>query len=218
MAPQKFIRNDMTSLPRLVEEYLSMLKETYEGTGLHLATQQGDEVYAKKIIELCPSLVSSTNSKGDTPLHVAARLGYTSIFIWMLESTKLHNACEQKTLHDPELAEIMNNDGFTPLHCAAMKGSVEILKEFLNRAPSSFYTVTLEKRETVFHIAARHKKNEAFILMAKSDNLGQLLYQLDVDGNTVLHVAASVGSISVNILPPSSFLFFCILCLIIPKM
>ncbi|CAF1699020.1 BnaC03g71720D [Brassica napus] len=32
--------------------------------------------------------------------------------------------------------------------------------------------------------------------MAKSDNLGQLLYQLDIDGNTVLHVAASVGSIA----------------------
>ena len=204
MAPQKFIRNDMTSLSRLVEEYLSMLKETYEGTGLHLATQQGDEVYAKKIIELCPSLVSSTNSKGDTPLHVAARLGDTGIFIWMLESLKLHNACEQKNLD----AEMMNNDGLTPLHCAAMKGSVEILKEFFNRAPSSFYSVTLEKRETVFHIAARHKQNEAFISMAKSDNLGQLLYQLDIDGNTVLHVAASVGSIAVNFLPPSSFLFF----------
>ncbi|CAN6806889.1 hypothetical protein HID58_051419 [Brassica napus] len=192
MAPQKFIRNGMTSLPRLVEEYLSMLKETYEGTGLHLATQQGDEVYAKKIIELCPSLVSSTNSKGDTSLHVAARLGCTSILIWMLESIKLHNACEEKNLD----AEMMNNDGLTPLHCAAMKGSIEILKEFLNRAPSSFYSVTLEKRETVFHIAARHKQNEAFISMAKSDNLGQLLYQLDIDGNTVLHVAASVGSIA----------------------
>ncbi|CAF1699018.1 BnaC03g71730D [Brassica napus] len=113
MAPQKFIRNGMTSLPRLVEEYLSMLKETYEGTGLHLATQQGDEVYAKKIIELCPSLVSSTNSKGDTPLHVAARLGYTSILIWMLdlESIKLHNACEQKNL-DAKKTALCGNEGF----------------------------------------------------------------------------------------------------------
>lgn len=105
MASQNFIKNDKIRLPRLVEEYLSVLNKTYEGTGLHLATQQGDEVDAKKIIELYPSLVSSTNPKGDTPLHVAARLGHASIFIWMLESIGLHNACEQKTLDDPILAE-----------------------------------------------------------------------------------------------------------------
>lgn len=200
----------MASLPRLVEENLSMLEETYEGTDLHQATHLGTKVHAKKKIELCPSLVNSTNSTCDTPLPISASLGhYTSFLIGMLESMKLHTACKTETLDDPKLSEMMNKDGLmTPSHCAAMKGSVEILREFLEKIPSSFNSVTFEKNETVFHIAARHKKDEAFIFMAKSANLGQLLYQVDVVGNTVLHVAASVGSLPVSFLYLSSFSFF----------
>ncbi|VVB15963.1 unnamed protein product [Arabis nemorensis] len=110
----------MARLPRLVEKNMSMFKETYEGTSLHLATQLGDEVDAKKIIELFPSLVSSTNSKGDTPLHLAAILGHTNILILMLEST---NPLRNKNLYDSKVEEMMNKDGLTPLHCAAVKGS-----------------------------------------------------------------------------------------------
>ncbi|VVB05457.1 unnamed protein product [Arabis nemorensis] len=160
MAPEICNRNDMAGFSRFVEENPSMLEERDEETVLHLATQLGYEALAKKIIELSPSLVSSTNSKGETPLHFAASLGHTSILIMMLKS---------ETQDDEKLAEMMNKEGLTPLHCAAMKGSVEILREFLDKAPSSFNSVTLEK-ETVFHIAARNKKNEAFIFMAKSAN------------------------------------------------
>lgn len=185
-----------------------MLEDSNEGTVLHLATQHGYKVLAEKIIELCPSLVRSTNNKGDTPLHFAASLGHTSTLIRMLESTK----CESETLNDPKLAEMMNKNGLTPLHCAAMIGSVEILREFLDKAPSSFDSVTRGKKETVFHLAARHKKNEAFIFMAKSEKLGQLLHQVDAEGNNVLHVAASVGSIAVSLISLSlySSLYFSI--------
>ncbi|ESQ42997.1 hypothetical protein EUTSA_v10015255mg, partial [Eutrema salsugineum] len=161
----------------IIEDNLSMLEEAYDGTVLHLTTQLGFEVHAKKMIELRTALISSANSKGDTPLHLAASLGHTSR---AGPSIALHTASETKALEVPKLAEMMNNDGLTPLHCAAMNGSVEILRVFLDKFPSLFYSVTLAKKETVFH----------------SDKLGQLLYQLDVEGNTVLHAAASVGSIA----------------------
>ncbi|CAL9243575.1 unnamed protein product [Arabidopsis halleri] len=174
MTAQNFGRNDKATFSRYVEENSFRLTETNEG----------------KVLQLCPSLVTSTNSKGDTPLHFAASLGHTSTLIPM--STKY----EGETLDDPKLEEMMNNDGLTPLHCAAMKGSIEILREYLDMSPSSFDSVTGGKKETVFHIAAKHKNNEAFIFMAKSAKLGKLLYQLDAEGNNVLHVAASVGSIA----------------------
>ncbi|EOA25229.1 hypothetical protein CARUB_v10018542mg [Capsella rubella] len=159
----------MASCPRYVEE------KTNEGMVLNLATQHGYMVS------------TSNNSKG----LLAASLGRTSTFI------RIPTKCERETLiNDPKLEEMMNKDGLTPLHRAAMEGSVDILREFLDKAPSSFHSVTRGKKETVFHIAARHKKNEAFIFMAKSPKLDQLLYQLDGEGNNVLHVAASVGSIA----------------------
>ncbi|KAG7534246.1 Ankyrin repeat [Arabidopsis thaliana x Arabidopsis arenosa] len=178
MTPQNFGKNDKATFSRCVKDNSFRLTETNEGTVLHLATQ------------LYPSLVTSTNSKGDTPLHFADSLGHTSTLIQM--STKY----EGETLDDPKLEEMMNNDGMTPLHCAAMKGSIEILREYLDKSPSSFYSVTEGKKETVFHLAAKYKNNEAFIFMAKSAKLGHILYQLDAEGNNVLHVAASVGSIA----------------------
>ncbi|EOA14593.1 hypothetical protein CARUB_v10027843mg [Capsella rubella] len=134
--------------------------------------------------------ITSTNSKGDTPLPFAASLGHTSTLI------QTSKKCERETLDDPIPEEMMNKDGLTPLHCAAMMGSIEILSRYHDEMPYCFESVTRGKKETVFHIAAKHKKNEAFIFMAQREKLGQLLYQLDADGNNVLHVAASVGSIA----------------------
>uniref|UniRef100_A0A1J3II38 Alpha-latroinsectotoxin-Lt1a n=1 Tax=Noccaea caerulescens TaxID=107243 RepID=A0A1J3II38_NOCCA len=169
-----------------------MLKETIVGEDLHEGRKIGYEVLVDKIIELYPTLIGSINSKGDIPLHLAATLGHTNLLLKMLNYKKSHNACKTETSDLSKVAELMNKDGSTPLHCAAMKGQVEIMREFLDKAPS---LVTLEKKEPVFHKAVRHKNANAFIFMAKSANLGQFLYQLDVEGNTVLHVAASVGSL-----------------------
>ncbi|KAL1198545.1 Ankyrin repeat-containing protein [Cardamine amara subsp. amara] len=175
--------------PSLMEE----TNESFGGTFLHLATKLGHEELVKKIIEIRPSLVSSTNSQGDTPLHLAARLGHTSMLLLMLESA----AQSTPVPNNLRLAEMVNNEGLTPLHCAAMNGSVETLTAFINNAPpSSFELVTLQTSETVFHLAARHKKKEAFIFMAEIATLRRLLYELDGEGNTVLHAAASVGFLS----------------------
>ncbi|KAL1191311.1 Ankyrin repeat-containing protein ITN1 [Cardamine amara subsp. amara] len=143
---------------------------------------RNDMASFSRLAKANPSMVEETDeimvSHLANPLHFAARLESTS---FALGDT------------DPNLTDTMN--GWSPLHFAAMKGSIETLKEFLDKAPSSFDSVTRGKKETVFHIAARHKKNEAFIFMAKSAKLGHLLYQLYVEENNVFHVAASVGSI-----------------------
>lgn len=98
-----------------------------------------------------------------------------------------------------EIAEKVDKDGLTPLHRAVINGSVEILKEFLCKAPSSFNITTQGTIETVFHLAAKYQKTKAFIFMAQSANIRQLLYSLDAEDNTVLHVAASVDSTSVSL-------------------
>ncbi|KAL1206511.1 Ankyrin repeat-containing protein ITN1 [Cardamine amara subsp. amara] len=97
---------------------------------------------------------------------------------------------------DQSIAEDVNKDGLTPLHCAAMTGSIEILKEFFNKAPSSFNLTTKGTNETVFHLAAEQKNTKAFIFMAESAIISELIYNLDAEDNTVLHVAASVDSTS----------------------
>lgn len=134
---------------------------------------------------------------------------------WVVEggsrSTLLHHACDTGDLEltsillglDQRLEEALNTNGLSPLHVAVLRGSVLILEEFLEKAPLSFGSLTPSK-ETVFHLAARNKNIDAFIFMAESVGINSqiLLQQTDENGNTVLHIAASM----VCGAPVSSFL------------
>lgn len=117
-------------------------------------------------------------------------------------STLLHHACDRGDIEltsillglDQRLEKALNANGLSPLHLAVLKGSVEILEEFLDKVPMSFSSLTPSK-ETVFHLAARNKNLDAFVFMAESLGINSqiLLQQTDENGNTVLHIAASVA-------------------------
>ncbi|KAF3556192.1 hypothetical protein F2Q69_00016571 [Brassica cretica] len=87
-----------------------------------------------------------------------------------------------------------NTNGLSPLHLVVLIGSVVVLEEFLEKAPLSFSSLTRSK-ETVFHLAAGNKNVDGFIFMAErlGINSQKLLQQVDVNGNTVLHIAVSMS-------------------------
>ncbi|CAN6832503.1 unnamed protein product [Brassica oleracea var. botrytis] len=87
-----------------------------------------------------------------------------------------------------------NTNGLSPLHLVVLIGSVVVLEEFLEKAPLFFSSLTRSK-ETVFHLAARNKNVDGFIFMAErlGINSQKLLQQVDVNGNTVLHIAVSMA-------------------------
>ncbi|XP_023644879.1 ankyrin repeat-containing protein At5g02620 [Capsella rubella] len=125
---------------------------------------------------------------------------------WVVEggslSTLLHHACDRGDFEltsillglDQRLEEALNTNGLSPLHLAVLRGSVVILEEFLEKAPLSFGFLTPSK-ETVFHLAARNKNIDAFVFMAERVGINSqvLLQQTDENGNTVLHIAASMA-------------------------
>ena len=129
-------------------------------------------------------------------------------------TTLLHHACDRGNLElisillglDQGLEKAQNTNGLSPLHLAVLRGPVVVLEEFLEKAPLSFSSLTRSK-ETVFHLAARNKNVDAFIFMAErlSINNQKLMRQVDVNGNTVLHIAVSMSCGA----PVSSFLCRC---------
>ncbi|KAF8083489.1 hypothetical protein N665_0770s0011 [Sinapis alba] len=124
---------------------------------------------------------------------------------WLVEgslTTLLHHACDIGYLEltsillglDQGLEKARDTNGLLPLHLAVMRGHVVLLEEFREKAPLSFSFLTPSK-ESVFHLAARNKNVDAFIFMADSLSINsqKLLQQVDVNGNTVLHVAVSMS-------------------------
>uniref|UniRef100_A0A1J3CV85 Ankyrin repeat-containing protein n=1 Tax=Noccaea caerulescens TaxID=107243 RepID=A0A1J3CV85_NOCCA len=206
------LKNDEAAFDKLVQDQPSMIqkrdKKNHGESVLHLVTRAGHKEFAKKIIGTCPSLVYSTDDNGDTPLHVAATCGRKIILVQMLEfglksvtpgpdsdsEVENHEIATEPPEDDLKLAELKNNNGLTPIHFAAISGIVKILKVFCRKTPSSFNILTLPKNQTVFHLAVINQNIEAFEFMAKKVELVNLLHQLDRDGNTVLHTAASVGN------------------------
>jgi ankyrin repeat protein len=174
------LNNNVNSARILVEGTSSMTM-----VELNAAFSEQQQVIIDSILEKFPNLILDADEEQSTLLHKACKSGNLEMARTLLDVDV-----------NQEIAEKVDKDGLTPLHRAVINGSVEILKEFLCKAPSSFNITTQGTIETVFHLAAKYQKTKAFIFMAQSANIRQLLYSLDAEDNTVLHVAASVDSTS----------------------
>jgi ankyrin repeat protein len=72
------------------------------------AASQGDTARLKQLLKANPALAQSTDSIGRTPLHEAARLGWTDACIALIEAGASASASD--------------NDGQSPLHLASQAG------------------------------------------------------------------------------------------------
>ncbi|KAJ0112166.1 hypothetical protein Patl1_02228 [Pistacia atlantica] len=81
---------------------------------LHLVASFGNEDLTKLMAGQFPTLIIQTNSHGDTPLHVAARVGMLSTAEILVN--------HEKDLHpdEPRPLRMKNNEGNTALHEALL--------------------------------------------------------------------------------------------------
>ncbi|CAG7907057.1 unnamed protein product [Brassica rapa] len=161
------IQNDIPAFLGLVEEKESWLEERNvdqdNSTVLHMAAKHGHGELVSKIIELKPSLIFSRNAHGNTPLHLAALLGEVNTVRTLLE-------------FGSETCSARNNSCQTPLHLVCRSISTESARLFAEKT----HSVSLD--ELKFSISKR-----------LSINNQKLMRQVDVNGNTVLHIAVSMS-------------------------
>ncbi|KAG2308188.1 hypothetical protein Bca4012_082777 [Brassica carinata] len=204
---------DVNTVGMLLEqgrETCSARNNNYQ-TPLHLACLSSSTEAAKLLVEKKPAIsldelkfAISCGSICVTRIVLERFPCLARQITWLVEgslTTLLHHACD---IGDLELTNILlgldqglekaRNNGLSPLHLAVLRGSVVILGEFMEKAPSSFSSLTRTK-ETVFHLAVRNNNVDAFIFMAEGlgINSRKLLQQVDVYGNTVLHIAVSMS-------------------------
>ncbi|XXG69271.1 hypothetical protein AAC387_Pa06g2184 [Persea americana] len=149
-----------------LEPYLTLCLTPQKNTPLHIAVEYGHQNIVEKVIQLCSSLISQPNSKGDTPLHMAARASH-------LDLTKLLtpalNLTEGNLVHQAAgvALRMRNLEGNNPIH--------EVLKKSHGKEAQK-----KSHEEVALHLLAFEERHE-------------LACKVNVAGESLLYLAAEAG-------------------------
>ncbi|KAJ0045507.1 hypothetical protein Pint_05718 [Pistacia integerrima] len=153
------------------------------------------------MLEKCPSLLLQVNANGDTPLHVAARHGYSTIVEVLIECAKTQ---PQDTESGLEYKQLMirksNNEGNSALHEAVASDYVRVVK-ILTKEDSEFSHFANNFGEIPLFIAA-----ERGCLLSLREILERCKSAAHEGphGMTALHVAVENNHQGLNSLPTAA--------------
>lgn len=154
-------------------------------TPLHTAASAGSTHFASEILRLKPSFGKKLNLDGLSALDLALRGGHTQTVRGLIKQ-------------DPQLIRVQGKRGITPLHYVAeAEDGADLLAEFLYRCPESIEDLTIAG-ETAVQIAVNSSNLRGLkVLLGWMQETGNkhILEWEDENGNTVLHLAASINNI-----------------------
>ncbi|KAF8412913.1 hypothetical protein HHK36_000885 [Tetracentron sinense] len=152
-----------------LQEYLC--SRTHQRNNIiHIAARLGHEAFVNKALDKCTLLLHQENSKGDTPLHVAAKAGHVSLVKFLTEyATKmttpgvLHGEATTLNSHrdiqeggavePPPLWRMENREKNTALHEALRYDRKEVALFLLDLDPELASSVN-GARESPLYLAA----------------------------------------------------------------
>ncbi|MBA0871650.1 hypothetical protein Goshw_028662 [Gossypium schwendimanii] len=158
----------------------------FSHTPLHIAASAGHIEFMMEMIKLKPKFARKLNQAGFSPMHLALQNDRTKAVLRLLR-------------FDEGLVRAKGREDLTPLHRVVQTGNVDLLVKLLKVCPEAIADVTV-RDETVFHLAVKNDMFEAFQVLVgwliRSCHESaerwekELLSWVDIDGNTVLHIAA----------------------------
>ncbi|MED6109982.1 hypothetical protein PIB30_038696 [Stylosanthes scabra] len=151
-------------------------------TPLHTAAVLGDLQLCEILLSKEPSLATQVDSEqGHSPLHLASAEGHTKVVKALL-------------MANSDTCLIQDKHGNLPLHLAASRGQIGAIEELIRFKPCSVWEMVDDG--SVLHLCVRFNHLEAFKFIVESvHGAKHLLYAIDKDGNTLLHLAVSLRQI-----------------------
>ncbi len=146
---------------------------------IHDAAQKGDLERVKALVEANPALVSSKDSNGNTPLHLAALGGHKDVAEFLLA-----NRAE---------VDARNYRDATPLHMAASSGHTDVA-ELLLAKQADVNAMTDSCHTPLYEAALTGQKDVAELLLANHADVNAG----DRNGKTPLAAATQARSVAVT--------------------
>lgn len=162
---------------------------------LHIAITFQQIELVRTLIQLCPCLLPHQNSHGDTPLHVAAKIGCLEIVRLLVDDgVPVHQARETCNYDAPSpndwsLLRKVNGSGDTALHLAVRSGHIGVV-DLLVKADSQLMYIDNKVGETPVFVAvdAGFFDVAHCMILQMSSSPSSPLYK-GTNGLTALHAA-----------------------------
>nr|TKS16454.1 hypothetical protein D5086_0000022810 [Populus alba] len=181
---------------------LSELFTPQKNTILHVLENQRRESestdFAGQIIDMCPQLLLQANTKGETPLHFAARYGRSNAVKVLIDRAKnLAIDPENGPAEEKNMLRMTNEEKDTALHVAARNIQAQVVEILTKEDPEFSYSANVHgetplyiaaNMRTALHAAAMHGDHETARKILERD--ARLTRRTDDDGCSPLHYAA----------------------------
>ncbi|KAG5545347.1 hypothetical protein RHGRI_017722 [Rhododendron griersonianum] len=186
-----------------------------KNTVLHIATGSRHYEIVKLLCKDLPFYVAEKNSKGDTPLHIAARAGDSLLVTllincdWREGALELENEEGNTALHEalghrhrkvawilinknPSAWYSVNKEGKSVLYLAAEAGYVDLVKLLMDNPVGNCSVEASFRNKSAVHAAILGKNIDVLRILWDKDQSSFHL-RCDEEGRNALHFSASLG-------------------------
>ncbi|KAB1201586.1 Death-associated protein kinase 1 [Morella rubra] len=174
-----------------IEKPLDHLFTVTKNTVLHIyittivTESESKTIFIKEILDECPSLLWQTNSKNETPLHLAARYGHIEIVSFLIERAKNLYQDPDRGEAAREMIWMTTQEKDTALHEALSHNHLEVATLLIKEDPNYSYFPN-DAGETPLYIAV--ERNFRDLVSNVLDNCQSPAFGGPL-GRTALHAA-----------------------------
>ncbi|KAJ8774022.1 hypothetical protein K2173_009453 [Erythroxylum novogranatense] len=153
--------------------------------------------FVRGAIRACPHLLWKTNSDGETPLHLAACLGYTDVLAVLIdECATLEDDIEKGVKAVTRLMGMTNEAEDTALHLAVRQNHLDVVEKLLSKSDQYQLNNAIQygpnnAGETPLYLAAERGFQRVVHALLKNSGASQV--DGGPNGKTALHAAAIRG-------------------------
>ncbi|XP_058180398.1 ankyrin repeat-containing protein At5g02620-like [Rhododendron vialii] len=176
------MKGDLKSLQEIIAIDGSILDRVLVGifrgkNPLHVAISTGQTRFVLKLLEIKPGLAEVLDTELGAAIHIASAKGHLEIVKALVNVS-------------PEMCLARDGDGNSPVHITAMKGQLQVLEELV-RTNTHIAQVKVNRGDTILHLCVKYDQLECLKLLLQMIPNPYFVNDIDVDGNTILHLAVS---------------------------